>query len=298
MSNNGLITKIWGPGGWTFMHSITFGYPVEPTNEQKKQYKQFFESVGDVLPCSYCRDSYKKFISNGKTESKTLQEKRVDLNLQTALTDDVMENRESLTKWLYYLHEAVNKKLDVDYGVSYDDVCQRYESFRAICESPNDTKAIGCLMPLDKKAQSYKVASNIDCPIIFPNIAREFINYARLRGIDNEEIELIGKLEGNVQSKNRDVDIWCLRNKECKEIIFNMRNEGTPSLEPKGSEWAGLPTVEELKLMMRLSSNLSNNKLSSLICKLQSGINTDAPKVNIDCKKFGRNKKTYRLVRR
>ncbi len=281
MSNNGLITKIWGPGGWTFMHSITFGYPISPNEEQKKQYKQFFISVGDVLPCSYCRDSYKKFISTGKT----------------ALTDDVMENRESLTKWLYHLHEVVNRKLDVDYGVSYDDVCQRYESFRAICESPNDTQAIGCLMPLDKKAQSYKIASNIDCPIIFPNIAREFINYARLRGIDEEEIELIDKLEGNVQSKNRNVDVWCLRNKECKEIIFNMRNEGIPSLEPKGSKWAGLPTVEELKLMMRLSSNLSNNKLSSLICKLQSGINTDAPKVNIDCKKF-RNIKTYRLVRR
>ncbi len=281
-SNNGLITKIWGPGGWSFMHSISFGYPIKPSNEQKKQYKQFFMSVGDVLPCSYCRDSYKKFISTGITE----------------LTDDVMENRESLTKWLYYLHEAVNNKLEVDYGVTYEDVCKRYESFRAVCGSPDDTKAIGCLMPLDKKAQSYKVASNIDCPIISPNIAKEFINYARLRGIDEEEISLIYKLECNVQSKNRNVDVWCLRNKECREIIFNMRNEGIPSLEPKDSEWAGLPTIDELKLMMRLSSNLSNNKLSSLICKLQSSINMGVNKVNIDCKKFGKNKKKYRLVRR
>lgn len=279
-SNNGLITKIWGPGGWTFMHSITFGYPIEPTDEQKKQYKQFFESVGDVLPCSYCRDSYKKFISTGNTK----------------LTDDVMQNRESLTKWLYYLHEAVNNKLEVDYGVTYKDVCHRYESYRAICNSPNDTKAIGCLKP--RYAGSYEVASTIDCPIISADIAREFINYAKLRGICNEEIALIDKLASNVKSKNRNVDVWCLRNKECRQIILEMREKGIPSLEPKDSKWAGLPTVDELKLMMRLSSNLSNNKLSSLICKLQSNINKGTTRVNIDCDKFDKNKKKYRLVRR
>ena len=37
--NNGLITKIWGPGAWEFLHSVTFGYPVSPTDEQKQYYK-------------------------------------------------------------------------------------------------------------------------------------------------------------------------------------------------------------------------------------------------------------------
>jgi len=34
--NNGLITKIWGPPTWDCLHSFTFGYPVHPTDEQKK----------------------------------------------------------------------------------------------------------------------------------------------------------------------------------------------------------------------------------------------------------------------
>lgn len=270
-SNNGLITKIWGPGGWTFMHSITFGYPINPTNEQKKQYKHFFESVGDVLPCSYCRESYKNFILTGKTK----------------LTDEVMENRESLTKWLYFLHEAVNRKLGVDYGVSYNDVANRYESYRAICNSLNDTHAVGCLKP--RYAGSYEIANNIDCPIIFPDIAKEFIEYAKLRGISDEEIALIDKLESNVQSKNRNIDVWCLRNKECRNIILEMRLNGISPLEPSDSKWAGLPTIKELQLITRLSSNLSNNELSSLICKLQSSNS------NVNCKK--NNKKTYRLVK-
>ena len=25
----------WGPGGWVFLHSITFNYPLDPENEDK-----------------------------------------------------------------------------------------------------------------------------------------------------------------------------------------------------------------------------------------------------------------------
>ena len=32
---NGLITKIWGPHFWETLHCVSFGYPLEPTEEQK-----------------------------------------------------------------------------------------------------------------------------------------------------------------------------------------------------------------------------------------------------------------------
>ncbi len=32
--HNGLITKIWGGPGWIFNHSVTFGYPINPTDVQ------------------------------------------------------------------------------------------------------------------------------------------------------------------------------------------------------------------------------------------------------------------------
>ena len=91
-----MMTKIWGPPMWTALHSITFGYPVSPTNDHKKYYKTFFESVGDILPCRYCRESYKEFI----TESGQNYE----------LTDSVFDNRESLSRWLYNLHNRINNK--------------------------------------------------------------------------------------------------------------------------------------------------------------------------------------------
>ena len=61
---NGLITKIWGPHLWFSLNSIVFGFPVKPTLEQKQQYITFFKSLGWVLPCSHCRESYNFFIND------------------------------------------------------------------------------------------------------------------------------------------------------------------------------------------------------------------------------------------
>ena len=33
----------WGPGGWDFLHSITFNYPLEPNDLDKKIYSDFFK---------------------------------------------------------------------------------------------------------------------------------------------------------------------------------------------------------------------------------------------------------------
>ena len=45
----------WGPGGWAFMHTITFNYPLNPTDDDKQHYKNFFQSLKYILPCNYCR---------------------------------------------------------------------------------------------------------------------------------------------------------------------------------------------------------------------------------------------------
>jgi hypothetical protein len=91
-SNNGMMTKIWGPGLWVGLHCISFGYPIKPTDEQKQKYKDFFTLIGDVLPCGYCRTSYKQFIENGNTK----------------LTNEVMESRDNLTKWLKNSPNSIN----------------------------------------------------------------------------------------------------------------------------------------------------------------------------------------------
>ena len=257
-SNNGLITKIWGPGLWVGLHSITFGYPQKPTKDDKKNFREFFILVGEVLPCKYCRESYRNFITTGSTK----------------LTDSSMENRETLTKWLYCLHEAVNNKLGVDYGVSFEDVKKRYEAYRAKCGKV-DAKIQGCITPVINKKISYQFAENIDCSIIPPKIAKYFVDYAKIRKIDPEYLDNMKNLIKKYSK--RDIPEWKERNKKCRNIINDMRCNGISPLEESG-EWKGMPTIEETKLILMLTSNLTNEELTNLIHKL--------PNIQQKCKKL------------
>ena len=240
--NNGLITKIWGSAAWTFNHCVTFGYPIEPTEEQKEQYKRYFISLGDVLPCKYCRESYRKFITQG----------------EAALTDDALKNRQSLTMWFYRMHNTVNNKLDVEYGVTYEDIVNKYESFRAKCgTSKTDANTKGCVTPLDYKAFSYRKLYQLDCPIISINYVKIFITLAKLRGLSSEYFQFY-KLANNINgdiSVLKKLECWTYRNMFCQKQIRYMREHGIASMETTG-KWIDTPTIDELKLILYMSSNM------------------------------------------
>jgi len=138
-SKNGMLVKTWGPAGWVFLHCIAQNYPQQPSASQKKYYISFFKDIGNVLPCRYCRESYQQFIKEGSTK----------------LTKTVMKNRQTLSKWLYDIHNKVNKKLEVksENVPSFEEVTQKYESFRSRCsnKSPDiieKTVKKGCTDPL------------------------------------------------------------------------------------------------------------------------------------------------------
>lgn len=124
--DNGLVPRAWGPPTWKSLHYISFGYPNNPTKEDMIHYRTYFTVIGYVLPCKSCRSSYMNFIKTGSTK----------------MTDDVFKDRKSLTYWLYTVHEAVNKKIGVSYGISYEDLVKIYEPFRAKCSKEEGDKCI------------------------------------------------------------------------------------------------------------------------------------------------------------
>lgn len=119
-SKDGMLTSVWGPSLWHSLHAISFNYPTKPTLDEKRNYLSFFKSLKNVLPCKYCRDNYKKNI------------KAVPLTMAT------MKNRLTLSKWLYLLHEEINTMLGKKSGLTYEDVRNRYEMFRARCIDEKD----------------------------------------------------------------------------------------------------------------------------------------------------------------
>ena len=59
-SGDGMLTSVWGRSLWHYLHTMSFNYPVNPTEEDKKHYKEFVLSLRYVLPCKYCRMNFKK----------------------------------------------------------------------------------------------------------------------------------------------------------------------------------------------------------------------------------------------
>ena len=138
-SGDGMLTSVWGPPMWHFLHTMSFNYPINPTAEDKKHYSNFIYDLRYVLPCKYCRIN---LTSNLKANP---------------LLDCHLKSRETFSKFIYRLHEIVNKRLGKKSGLSYCDVRERYEHFRSRC-TKNDAppklfnfskkKEKGCTEPL------------------------------------------------------------------------------------------------------------------------------------------------------
>ena len=85
-------TRKWGPSGWIFLHTISFSYPNKPNSKDKINNLLFFNTIQDILPCKYCRESFKQF------------------NQKLPLINH-LDNTHQLSKWLYNIHNMVNNKL-------------------------------------------------------------------------------------------------------------------------------------------------------------------------------------------
>lgn len=103
---NGFSTKFFGPRLWDTLFTMVLGsYPSElnPENPEhmkiKKAFVTTFCNLKYLLPCSFCRLSYKEFYSSLPIEPYT-------------------SSRIDMMYWLYLLKDKVNKKLirqEMDY---------------------------------------------------------------------------------------------------------------------------------------------------------------------------------------
>lgn len=140
-AGDGMIVNIWGPAMWHYLHIMSFNYPVNPTNQNKKHYKDFIYNLRNVLPCKYCRIN----LTNNLKEKPLLM--------------CHMKSRATFSKYIYELHEVINKMLGKKSNLTYCDVRDRYEQFRSRCtedkrqvftfkRSKTIKKEKGCTEPL------------------------------------------------------------------------------------------------------------------------------------------------------
>lgn len=99
--------RIWGPHLWFFLHTVSFTYPINPTQADKENTKQFFLALRHVIPCSVCKKNYKRHL------------KESDI-------DNYLINRKSLVHWVIDLHNLVNTETGKS-AISYNKAIKIYE---------------------------------------------------------------------------------------------------------------------------------------------------------------------------
>jgi hypothetical protein len=142
-SGDGMLTSVWGPSLWHYLHVMSFNYPINPTKIQKQKYKQLLLNFQYTLPCKYCRMNLKKNFK------------------KFPLIDKIFENRNNFSRYIFNLHEQINKLLGKNSGLTYCEVRDNYEHFRSRCtiDKPKlfnytkknkelKTKEKGCTTPM------------------------------------------------------------------------------------------------------------------------------------------------------
>jgi hypothetical protein len=112
-------TKYWGPAGHKLLHSIAYCYSFNDYQEDinKNKIISFFNSIYHILPCIYCRRSYKEYIK--------------DIPLRSFLKKSSKNN---MFKWIYLIHNKINDKLRKQGYLSqknpkYETVLSKYNKY-------------------------------------------------------------------------------------------------------------------------------------------------------------------------
>ena len=104
--------EIWGPHFWYILHIISFEYPLNPTEYDKRIYHDFYTSLKDVIPCEMCKKHYRNHIH------------------KYPLTPH-LDTRDTLIKWVIQVHNFVNASIGKPI-MSIEQVLDVYSNLKPI----------------------------------------------------------------------------------------------------------------------------------------------------------------------
>ena len=100
--------RVWGPIMWRYLHIMSLHFPDNPTPEQQQAYRNFMASLVHVLPCAGCKQNLSRHYED------------------MPVTDNVLRNKASFSRYVYDLHNAVNHELGKPSNVRFEDLEKLY----------------------------------------------------------------------------------------------------------------------------------------------------------------------------
>lgn len=87
-----LNPKVWGPHYWFVLHTIALTYPLKPNETVKKKYYDFIENLPLFIPIENIGNYFSELLDKYPVTP-------------------YLDSRESFIKWVYFIHNRVNKSL-------------------------------------------------------------------------------------------------------------------------------------------------------------------------------------------
>ena len=118
-----MLPEIWGPHLWFMLHIISFEYPKNPTEYDKRIYHDFYTALKDVIPCEICKKHYRTHIHKHPLSPH-------------------LDRRADLIQWVIDVHNVVNASLNKTM-LTTPEVMEIYKNIKPVSPFASiDTEAI------------------------------------------------------------------------------------------------------------------------------------------------------------
>ena len=114
-----LDPKIWGPHYWFFLHTIAMSYPLHPNAVTKKKYYDFVQNIPLFIPVESMAGEFSKLLDQYPVQP-------------------YLDNKESFIRWMWFIHNKINKKLEKPQISLNDFYIKYYEEYKPINEKMNE----------------------------------------------------------------------------------------------------------------------------------------------------------------
>jgi hypothetical protein len=111
-----LDPTVWGPHFWFFLHTLAMSYPHHPNAVTKKKYYELIQNLPLFIPVESIGSDFEKILNEYPVTA-------------------YLDSRESLIRWMHFIHNKINEKLEKPKMTLNEFYFRYYEEYK-----PKDIK--------------------------------------------------------------------------------------------------------------------------------------------------------------
>ena len=114
-----LEPSVWGPFYWFVLHTIVLTYPITPNETIKKKYYDFIQNIPLFLPISAIGNQFSGLLDKYPVQP-------------------YLDNKESFIRWMWFIHNKINKKLEKPQISLNEFYVKYYEEYKPMNEKMSE----------------------------------------------------------------------------------------------------------------------------------------------------------------